>query len=42
MAHHRDAVEAAAGVPVIEPCQAAAGIALAAVQSAAGARKPRS
>ena len=41
MAHHRDAVEAAAGVPVIEPCQAAAGIALAAVQSTAGARKPR-
>ena len=26
MAHHRDAVEDAAGLPVIEPCQAAAGI----------------
>jgi Asp/Glu/hydantoin racemase len=31
MAHHRAAVEDAAGVPVIEPCQAAAGIALAAL-----------
>jgi allantoin racemase len=41
MAHHRDAVEAAAGVPVIEPCQAAAGIALAAVQSTADANLPR-
>jgi Asp/Glu/hydantoin racemase len=29
MAHHRAAVEDAAGVPVIEPCQAAATIALA-------------
>jgi allantoin racemase len=28
MAHHREAVEDAAGVPVIEPCQAAAGLAL--------------
>ncbi len=28
MAHHRAAVEEAAGVPVIEPCQAAAGLAL--------------
>ncbi len=28
MAHHRAAVEDAAGVPVIEPCQAAAGVAL--------------
>lgn len=28
MAHHRSAVEDAAGVPVIEPCQAAAGIVL--------------
>jgi allantoin racemase len=28
MAHHRSAVEDAAGVPVIEPCQAAAGLAL--------------
>ena len=35
MAHHRAAVEGAAGVPVIEPCQAAAGIALAAIHSAA-------
>jgi allantoin racemase len=33
MAHHRAAVEDAAGVPVIEPCQAAAGIALSALQS---------
>jgi Asp/Glu/hydantoin racemase len=31
MAHHRSAVEHAAGVPVIEPCQAAAALALAAV-----------
>jgi allantoin racemase len=28
MAHHRAAVEDAAGVPVIEPCQAAAGLAI--------------
>ena len=28
MAHHRDAVQHAAGVPVIEPCQAAAALAL--------------
>jgi Asp/Glu/hydantoin racemase len=41
MAHHRDAVEDAAGVPVIEPCQAAAGIALSAIQpSVADARTP--
>jgi Asp/Glu/hydantoin racemase len=33
MAHHRAAVEDAAGVPVIEPCQAAAGIVLGALQS---------
>ncbi len=32
MAHHRAAVEDAAGVPVIEPCQAAAGLALALTQ----------
>ena len=31
MAHHRAAVEDASGVPVIEPCQAAAAIALASV-----------
>lgn len=31
MAHHRAVVEAAAGVPVIEPCQAAAALALATV-----------
>jgi allantoin racemase len=31
MAHHRAAVEDAAGVPVIEPCQAAAALAVAAV-----------
>jgi allantoin racemase len=40
MAHHRAAVEDAAGVPVIEPCQAAAAIALAAMQSSAGSQKP--
>ena len=28
MAHHRDAIEAAIGVPVIEPCQAAAALAI--------------
>ena len=28
MAHHRDAVEQAIGVPVIEPCQAAAALAV--------------
>lgn len=28
MAHHRDAIEQAVGLPVIEPCQAAAAIAL--------------
>ena len=38
MAHHRAAVEDAVGVPVIEPCQAAAGIALAAVQAAVNAQ----
>jgi allantoin racemase len=38
MAHHRAAVEDAVGVPVIEPCQAAAGIALAAVQSSVNAQ----
>jgi Asp/Glu/hydantoin racemase len=31
MAHHRAAVEAAVGVPVVEPCQAAAALAVAAV-----------
>lgn len=34
MAHHRAAVEDAAGVPVIEPCQAAAALALACVNHA--------
>ncbi len=34
MAHHRAVVEAATGVPVIEPCQAAAGIVLSAIQPA--------
>jgi allantoin racemase len=29
MAHHRAAVEAAVGVPVVEPCQAAAGLVMA-------------
>ena len=33
MAHHREAVEAAIGVPVIDPCQAAAAQALAIVMS---------
>jgi Asp/Glu/hydantoin racemase len=43
MAHHRDAVEEAAGIPVIEPCQAAAGIALSAIQpSVAAVRTPTS
>jgi allantoin racemase len=37
MAHPRAAVEDAAGVPVIEPCQAAAGIVLASLQSSVGA-----
>ena len=41
MAHHRTAIEDAAGVPVIEPCQAAAGIALSAMQPlVASARMP--
>jgi allantoin racemase len=35
MAHHRAAVEAAIGVPVIEPCQAAAALAVAAVLTCA-------
>jgi len=34
MAHHRAAVEDAAGVPVIEPCQAAAALAVSAVLTA--------
>lgn len=33
MAHHRAALEDATGVPVIEPCQAAAGLAIAMVAS---------
>ena len=33
MAHHRAAVEEGAGVPMIEPCQAAAAIALTAIRS---------
>ena len=37
MAHHREAVEDAAGVPVIEPCQAAAGLALTTVHLSRGA-----
>jgi allantoin racemase len=36
MAHHRAAVEFAVGVPVIEPCQAAAGMALPAIESSVG------
>jgi allantoin racemase len=35
MAHHRAAVEDAVGVPVIEPCQAAAAIALSAIRPSA-------
>jgi Asp/Glu/hydantoin racemase len=31
MAHHCSAVEDAVGMPIIEPCQAAAGIAIAAL-----------
>jgi Asp/Glu/hydantoin racemase len=38
MAHHRLAIEAAVGVPVIEPCQAAAALAIGAV--VAGAQVP--
>jgi allantoin racemase len=38
MAHHRAAIEDAVGVPMIEPCQAAAGIALAAIQPLVGAQ----
>jgi allantoin racemase len=38
MAYHRAAVEDAAGVPVIEPCQAAAGLALGAVMTRATAQ----
>jgi Asp/Glu/hydantoin racemase len=34
MAHHRAAVEDAAGLPVIEPCQAAAAIAIGLVHGA--------
>lgn len=34
MAHHRAAIEDAAGVPVIEPCQAAAAVAVAALLTA--------
>jgi allantoin racemase len=40
MAHHRAAVEDAAGVPVIDPCQAAAGIVLGAIQPMIGAGVP--
>jgi Asp/Glu/hydantoin racemase len=43
MAHHRAAVELEVGVPVIEPCQAAAGIVLSAIQPiTAGAAFPQS
>ncbi|TQF80667.1 Asp/Glu racemase [Elioraea sp. Yellowstone] len=42
MAHHRAAVEDAAGVPVIEPCQAAAGAALSVLLAGGAApRAPR-
>jgi allantoin racemase len=40
MAHHRAAVEDAVGLQVIEPCQAAAGIALVAIQCSVGAETP--
>jgi allantoin racemase len=40
MAHHRAAVEDAVGIPVIEPCQAAAGIALVAIQPSVSAETP--
>jgi allantoin racemase len=38
MAHHRAAIEQAAGVPVIDPCQAAAAMALGVVLSASASR----
>ena len=38
MAGHRAAVEVACGVPVIEPCQAAAALAIQAVVAGRGAR----
>lgn len=41
MAHHRAAVEAAAGVPVIEPCQAAAAAALGIVLAASAQAQAR-
>jgi len=39
MAHHRDAIEAASARPVIEPCQSAVALALAAVAATTGARR---
>ena len=36
MAHHRSAIEDAIGLPVIEPCQAAAGQAIAIAGAALG------
>lgn len=41
MAHHRAAVEDAAGVPVVEPCQAAAGVALSTLLAGAPPPYPR-
>ena len=41
MAHHRAAVEDAAGVPVIEPCQAAAGVVLGSIEFGARSASPR-
>jgi Asp/Glu/hydantoin racemase len=41
MAHHRAAVEDAAGVPVVEPCQAAAGAALSILLAGAPPPHPR-
>jgi allantoin racemase len=40
MAHHRAAVEDAAGVPVVEPCQAAAGAALSLLLAGAAPAAP--
>jgi Asp/Glu/hydantoin racemase len=41
MAHHRAAVEDAVGVPVVEPCQAAAGVALSTLLAGAPPPHPR-
>jgi Asp/Glu/hydantoin racemase len=41
MAHHRRAVADASGVPVIEPCQAAAAIVMASLASSPDPPRPR-